>query len=61
MNKMYLIHLAGQGDTNLNLVNEEQWNYLQSPIPDFPKDIHEVVEIPPPHIQQRIWEECFSD
>lgn len=35
MKKRYLIILSGQGDTIINVVNEETWNYVGSPQPKF--------------------------
>ena len=47
MTKMYLIQLTGQGDTQLCLVSKEQWDYLNSPLPEFPEGKYCVQETPP--------------
>jgi hypothetical protein len=55
---MYAICLTGQGDTEIKLVNQIQWDYLNSPYNLGSESSKN--EIPPKHVRERMWQDIYE-
>jgi len=47
MKPIYLIHLTGQGDNEYILVDQEVWDWVTGPLPEFNDDGQAIDAVPP--------------